>query len=330
MRRPVGVVVAGILLGMIALFGILMELAELGIFIFSHSPVIPKLPALRAGMIGFTGLQLAFFIFCAWTVVDLFRLRNWARVAAVAIAGVLAFFSAATGVVILLGRQYAALLPPGPGSGDVAAALVGFATFCFAISAISIWWIIYLNLAGVRGAFSRTQAPAAGAAPTETVGAATMVQPRGTPGWRIVIMIWCWMILLSVITLPMVLWMGTPIFLFGAILRGWAGTATMLALWVVEIYMAIGLLRKWKAAWYVALFFQIYAVGYAATFLLPGVRAHFSAYLREAMERSSQGLAWPAPIMSTSLLTFGLGLGIIVVLVLTWALIQRRDDYLSA
>ncbi len=330
MRRPVSVIIAGTFLGIIALFGIAIELLALGFSIFSHSPVIPKLPGVRAMMIGVTGFELGFFVFCAWTVVGLFRLRNWARVSAVVIAGVLAFFSALLGVGILLGRHYAAMLPPGPASENVDTALVGVALFCFLFSLISIWWLVCFNLSFVRTAFAGSQRLAAGTGQAGMIGTTGMTPEPRMPGWRIVIVVWAWLILVSILTLPVVLWMGTPMFFFGAILRGWIGTLTVLVIWAAEIYMAIGLLRKWKPAWYLALFFQIYAIGYFAAFLLPGVRARFLVYMEEVIERSSQGLASPAAFMNTTFFGFCLGFGLILVLVLTWALIQRREDYLHA
>ncbi len=327
MRRPVGVILAAVLLGIVALFGILGAALALGVSIFSHNPVIPKLPEVRAVMIGTTTIELGFFLFCGWTVTGLFRLRRWARTAAIVIAGIVAFFSAMTGIGVLMAGKYAAMLPPGPAAGNVQTVLVGFAVFSFVVAAISLWWLTYFNLAGVRAAFAGLQELAAGAGATETTAA--LPEP-GTPGWRIVIMIWAWLILISILYLPFLLWRGMPMFFFGAILRGWAGTTALLITWAIEIYMAIGLLRKWKPAWYVALIFQIYAIGYSATFMLPGVRARFFEYMQEVMTRSSEGLASPAAFLSTNFFGFCLGMGLILVLILIWALIQRREDYLGA
>lgn len=330
MRKPVGVIIAGVLLGVFALFGILGELLSLGIFIFSHSPVIPKIPGVRAMMISFTALELAFFIFCAWTVVGLFRLRPWARVAAIVIAGLNAFFAAATGFGVLMARHYAAMLPPGPASANVDTVLVGVAVFGFLMALISIWWIVYFCLSSVRRAFAGTPAltAAAGAYGTTEIVAAQPKPPIS--GWRVVIIVWACLLLFSVVSLPMVLWMGTPMFFFGAILSGWAVRAFLLVTWAIEIYMAIGLLRKWKAAWYVALLFQVYAIGYSAEFLLPGVRARFGGYMQDVMARSSAGLVGPNPFMSTRIIGWSMGFGLIVVFVLIWALIARRQDYLHA
>lgn len=330
MRRPVGVIIAAVLLGIVALFGILGEALALGVAIFSHSPVIPKIPGVRAMMISFTALELAFFVFCAWAVVALFRLRPWSRVAAIVIAGVMTFFTACGGFGMFLARHYAAMLPPGPASANVDTAIVGMALFCFLISLISIWWLIYFSLAGVRRAFVGSPAFAAGAGPDGTTAITAVSAKPPTSGWRIVIIIWACLMLLSVVSLPAVLWMNMPMFFFGAILGGSAGRVVVLVLWAIEIYMAIGLLRKWKAAWYVALLFQIYAIGYCAEFVVPSVRARYMAYMQDIMARSSAGLVAPEAFMNGTFLAFGFGFGAILAVVLTWALIARKEDYLHA
>lgn len=330
MRRPAGVTVAAILLGILALFGIVAEGAGLVASIFVHNPAMPQVPGVRATMIGATALELGFFVFCAWTVVGLVRLRSWARVGVLIISGLLCFFCAVGGIGILLARYYVAPLQSGPNSAVAQAVLVGIALFCFLLSLIGVWWLVYFNRESVRRAFAAAPILTQGAGPAGTIGmAAVPAEPR-MPGWRIVIMVWSWLILVSVLYLPMALWMRTPMFFFGTILRGWSGTVVLLVFWAVEIYMAVGLLRRWKPAWYVALFFQIYAVGYSATFLLPGVRGRFLAYIQELMERSYQGMAAPTVFLSARLIGFGFSLGLVLIAVLTWALIQRRDDYLGA
>lgn len=329
MRRPVGVIVAGILLGIVALFGILSEIATLGIFIFSHSPVIPKIPGMRGVMISVTAVELAFFVFCAWTAVALFMLRPWARVAAIAIAGLFTFFSAIMGLGVLLGRHYAAMLPPGPASANVDTVMVVLALCCFVFSAISIWWFIYFNFSQVRRAFAGPQAATFDTGAMGTTEVIAAPAQTGTSGWRVVIIGWACLMLLSSLYLLSVFWTHLPMFLFGAILSGPAADLFVVAMCAVEIYMGIGLLRKWRPAWYLSLLFQVYILGYSAEFLLPGVRARFMVYMQDIMERTSSGVVPPLDFMgSTMALAFGIG--VIIAFLLIWALIARREDYLHA
>ncbi|MGA7886433.1 MAG: hypothetical protein WCA44_11880 [Acidobacteriaceae bacterium] len=329
MRRPAGVIIAAVLLGIVALFGILGEALALGVAIFSHSPVIPKIPGVRAVMISSTAVELAFFVFCAWTVVGLFRMRPWSRIAAIVIASLFAFFSACMGVGVLLVRQYASMLPPGPASASVNTGITVMGACCFLYSAISIWWIVYFNFASVRGAFAGTPAVTAAAGPDGTTAIIAAQPASGTPGWRIVIIVWACMMLLGSVYLVAVVWTGIPMFFFGAILTGAAAKAGYIVMCAVEIYLGIGLLRKWKAAWYVALLFQVYVIAYSAELLLPGVRARFLGFMQVMMERSSGGLVYP-PSFTNSIVFFSFGFGAILAVVLIWALIARKEDYLHA
>lgn len=326
MRRPAGVIIAAILLGIVALFGILGEALALGVAIFSHSPVIPKIPGVRAMMISFTALELAFFVFCAWTVVGLFRMRPWSRVAAIVIAGVMTFFTACGGLGMFLARHYAAMLPPGPASANVDTAMVGMALFCFLFSLISIWWIVYFSLSSTRRAFAGAQAVGVGAD-----GTTGIVRPASrTSGWRIVIIVWACLMLCSIFSLPWLLWTGMPMYLFGAMLSGSAGMVAVIVLWAVEVYLAVGLLRKWKAAWYLGLVFQVFVIANSATVMIPGARMRLLDAMQEIVVRSSGGLVTAEPFMNGTYLVFGFGSGVIMALVLVWALIARKDDYLHA
>ena len=316
MRRPLGVILAGIVLGLIALVGTLTELVSLWAAIFMHTPGVAV--GLRGIMITGTLVQLVCLVACGWTAVGLFRLSRWARIATIVIGAVMAFFAALSGVGILLMRK-GAVLPTGPAAPQVQTVLAAFAAFCFLLSLIGVWWLIYFNLGSVRTVFEGAQG---------AMGAEPASAPM--PGSRIVIMIWAWMILLSVLSVPWVVWTRMPLFFFGETLRGWVGVLVFLGLWVVEVYMALGLLWKWKPAWYLAMFFQVYAVGYIAIFLLPQVRGRFFEYVHEIVARSSQGMAAPPILLDTRFFGFCLGAGLILILVFTWALIRRRDDYLSA
>lgn len=333
MRRPVGIILAAIVLGLIALFGTLLEGTALAVSIFSHSPVIPKVPLVRAIMIGSNAMALCFFLFCIWTVVGLLRMRGWSRIAILVIGGLVLAFSSVAGAGTLFARRYADLIPQAHSAGIVQTVLVGIAVFYFLVATIGLWWLIYFNLKSVRGAFVSARATLGG---LETAGDWTgpaVVQAPGTPGWRIVIMVWAWLMLASLLYLPVLLWMRLPMFFFGAVLRGWVGTLFILALWAVEIYVAVGLLRKWKPAWYLAMLLQLYGIGYCAAFLIPSVRHSFLAYQAQVLDRFTQGIVSPisSDLMGSSgFLGLIMGAGTILILVLIWALIRRREDYLAA
>jgi hypothetical protein len=127
--------------------------------------------------------------------------------------------------------------------------------------------------------------------------------------------------------------MHTPLFLFGAVIGGSAEAvvvALMAGLWLV---MAIGLIRKWKVAWYLGLFWQIYTFVFFLAFLIPGMLGRFIAYEEDAMSRwSPPGAAGMMPSVGFfgPIMAISFGLGLVIVIVFTVALFKRKEDYLGA
>jgi hypothetical protein len=209
---------------------------------------------------------------------------------------------------------------------------LGMAAFYAFLALIGAWWLVYFNLKPVRAAFSATAQPvmAPGLSESQTI----MAQPQaGTPGWRIVIIVWACLMLLSVLYVPMVFLMHVPLFMFGIILRGTPATVLILVLFAVQIVMGVGLLRKWKGAWYLALAWQVYSVVFFLSFLLPGTLARFTAYQQELMGRWGVSMTSPNANVFVNPMPFmmlGMVLGAGTVIVFTVALFQRREDYLHA
>lgn len=328
MRRPVGVTAAAVILGIMALLGAGLMLLSLLFSLFVHSPLLasPLRPFVALG----NALVLCFFLYCGWTVVDLFRMRRWARISAVVIGALVFLTSGVTVFGILAVRQFVPA-PPGTSPEDMMAVFMGLAAFYVLICLVGLWWVVYFNLRHVRAAFADS-----GVMVTNPdilpPGGAVMLPPsgEGTPGWRIVIIVWAILVLFSALVMPVTALMHTPLFLFGAILTGPAETGTLLVLAAIEIYMGVGLLRKWKAAWYVALFWQIYCAVFFLSLTLSGVRSRFLAYDQQLMARwsSTGGEAYPATLIPVgSFMAIGMILGGIFVIIVTIALIQRRDDY---
>lgn len=333
MRRPVGVILAAIILGVIALFGIFGETAALGLAFFYHSPLIPNLPFIRPLMVVSNGLVLLFFLFCAWTVVGLFRMRGWARISIAVIGGVIAFFSLMMGAVMLWAGRFTQYLPPGQSSGMVQTVLSMMAGFYFLIALVGIWWLVYFNRRRVRDAFAAFRPLSADSVAVLPPGAWGSVPEPGIPGWRILIMVWASLMLVSAVFLPVLLWLRPPMFVFGIVLHGGAGMAAFVVLWLVEIYLGVGLLRKWKPAWYLGLLFQVYCVLYFLSFLIPGVWPRYMAYQQALISQwglPTAGPGNPALVETGPILAVGFAFTAVLVVLITWALIERREDYLGA
>lgn len=338
MRKPAGVIAAAVAMGLMALLGILGVSFSLVVFLFMHNPV--NIPGFRLIIVFSDLLVLAFFLFSGWTVVGLFHMRRWSRVAAIVIGALVCFLSGGAGVGMLAVRNMFPAVPPPPGEpatllSSVPAIMAGIAAGYFAIALVGLWWIVYFSLPKVRDAFA-----GAGLMVTnpEIVphGGSVMIDPaaaNGVSGWRVVILSWACLALFALLYVPMILVMHTPLFLFGAVVGGGAETAIVALFAALQLALGVGLIRKWKFAWYLGLFWQIYAVGYGLTFLIPGIWGRFIAYEDALMSRWSPpggGLMMPGAILRWPLFAIGFVLGAAVVILCTVALFKRREDYLGA
>jgi hypothetical protein len=318
--------------------GILGELLSMGVVLFMQNPALPAGPAasgVRAIMVVMTAVMLCFFLFCGWTVVGLFRMRLWARYSILVIGGLEFCCCALLCGMMLLLRSAPPPMPVTPSPMSFRAVLLVSAAFYGFLSLIGAWWLVYFNLAPVRGAF--VGLPAATLTSGEPAVLAGAGQNGGlgptVPGWRMVIIVWACLLLFSIVGLPMVLVMHMPLFLFGVVFRGTAATALLLAMLGVQIFLGVGLLKKWRAAWYVALVWQVYTVAFFLAFLAPGMWARFMAYQDEMTGR--WGVAFhagnTAMVMNMRpFMAIGFVLGAAIVVLLTVALFQRREDYLQA
>ncbi len=200
MKRPVGVILASIVLGCFAALQLLAAaLYILLAFTIRHGlPVQPTQPAMPTGAL-LTGIMIftSFFfaILAAWaifTLVGLLRLRNWARYSVLVIGGCLAIL----GVLSIAGSIVAsAFLPANPNLAPHTMQFVFLFTGLIyaAIAAIGAWWLVYFNLRSVKAFFlphyppqyssHSTQNPGASGLASETWdGAPPPPMPYRTPG----------------------------------------------------------------------------------------------------------------------------------------------------
>lgn len=165
MRRPAGVIVAAVVLGIVALFGILGAALVMGATVLAHNPIIQNAPMVRTSVGLFGALVIVFFIWCGWTVTGLLRMRSWARVSMVVIGGIIFLVCATLGGALLLARGLAPAIPLGSSGLQVQTVIVATSVFYFLCSLIGVWWLVYFNLGPVRSAFAlrdAAQPPAGG------------------------------------------------------------------------------------------------------------------------------------------------------------------------
>lgn len=154
MRRPPGVVIAGLLLGVLAFVGVVAGVAALSVSAIVHRPLLPKIPGVRPGL----WLMVAFSLFCLWTVAGLFRMRPWTRPAMVAIGLVVLVVSSAAGAGLLWTRDFvvmiASALSPTTVPDTVQTILYSVAGFYFLIALAGLWWSIAFSRARIKAAFA--------------------------------------------------------------------------------------------------------------------------------------------------------------------------------
>lgn len=158
MRRPVGVIVAGILLLLSGLCGLLLIAVQIATMLITHSANAAMVPHGELVLLIFDGFIFAISVLSAWTGIALFRMRTWARYVTLVLAALGACFTGLAMMVCLLLLNTA---PPVPNLAPatehqvflIAALVYGV------MMLIAVFWIVYFNLASVRQAFAQGPPP---------------------------------------------------------------------------------------------------------------------------------------------------------------------------
>lgn len=156
--RPGGVSLAAAVLSLLICFGAVCLLGAIGALFFTRNPLVPQIAIVRIILSSFDLLFLLLLVWCAWTVVGLFRMRSWARPSIIAI-GVLDFLVFAIFSALLVRARYTPIIlgmdaHPSPAMpfhfGPIMLALAAVYAL---VALIGLWWIVYFNLRDVRLAF---------------------------------------------------------------------------------------------------------------------------------------------------------------------------------
>jgi hypothetical protein len=320
MRRPAGVVTAGILLLLLGFFGLLMiALQVLGLTLAreSQTALFPHgVQLLFAGDAVFAALCLL----CGWIAVDLFRMRAWARYATILLGVLIACFSGMAAVIMLLLRNFVPLAATRVSPESMHGILTGVGLFYFAVGLLALWWVIYFNFAAVRTAFAQAAAlQPGGESSAETQPVIGLAQ--------IVIWITAVFSILGSAFLVIMSWLGLPMFLLGWVAHGPAALLLELLWACLLLYSGFGLFRRWRGGWLLALGLQLYSLLAVLLLLVPGYAARMLAMSAEMQRRLSVGGFTAAPsapfLMATSALGGFLSLAIVI------ALVRRRHFYIA-
>lgn len=332
MRRPVGVILSCIVLGLAALLLLLNAIGSFAsILLVGHLPATTAGPAPPPGMMSgvFAVLGLFYLALAGWaiaTIVGLAKMRNWARYSVIVIGVGVALIGVfgAIGMVAARAMIGSVPMPPGQNPEVLRVVVIFIALFCLAIAAVGIWWIVYFSLRTTREAFALAAGPRAiptpgyipppspydpssyavasyipipdpnaqSAAPPVLILDEAVVVANTTPRRPLAITIIAWLLIVSGGVTLLFSFSPFPMFFFGVVMSGWAAHLTALSFAVLVLLTGIGLLRLEKIALYLAYAMTVVGLLNTASFLLPSVRARMIVYQTNLMA-SSMGMPQP-------------------------------------
>ena len=345
-KRPVGLVLAAIVLALFTCMGVLSGVSVLLTAVFVHPPEVEQYRLIEVVQIAFGILLLLLCALCGWMVVGLFRIKRWARIGMIVLGAVVAVFSFLSAVLYFV--LAFASIPIPEGSPTIAPAIMklvffGLAGFSLVFTLIGMWWLVYFNLRHVRALFagndSRRQAEAIlQAATVQAVGVpgqggGTWIDPNAPKRDAIEILVICLAVLylLGAFFALVEVFVRFPWFL-GVTLRGWSASAVALLFAAIDAGLGIGLLRRAKAAWIGALIFNGLGVVWTAGMFTPGVRAGMVNYQQSMIQSWSGILPQPPPaetqlqtqLMMGPMYDVSAGFGVLLVILIFWLLLRAR------
>jgi hypothetical protein len=241
-RASTSIIVAGIFAILGGALGAFSSLASLILFSFSqHFAVSPALPDYIRPVLIFFWM---FLLLCAFFVVvvgiQVIRLRNWARISLLTIAGLMLFFGLMGIAVIFVTLFVSMPADPRVSQGFLAAIL---AVIYGIPTAVSIWWLILFTRRSVAAQF---QASAALEPPRSPSAMAVFNNPECPLAVRIV----GWYLGSFVIVIPFIPFLpnSIPAPYFGHVLLGPAAIAIYIVNFALISIPGIGLLllKRWS------------------------------------------------------------------------------------
>ena len=323
-------------------FTLLMGFLIAAVMVFVPLPAQPDMPVPPAALKGIMALSSLFYILPAiWGIasgIGLLRLRNWARVSAIVFAVLLILISAFSGLMLLVMPAFPT--PSGSDAAIMASVRVAIGLFWLGLLGVGVWWLVFLNRAGVKAQFvkpasllvsTQSPPPVPGAYAQAESALIVAVGPERPLSLTII----AWIVLLGCAFIPFSLAMRAPMFLLTKVITGWGAAAYCLVALAVQLYVGIGLLRLKPLARQVGVWYYIALMVNALVFyFVPGGKARFAAFF-EAQEKMFPWMSWmrhqpgfvfdPLPFMY-----FGACVGIIVMAIPIYFLITRKAAFEKA
>lgn len=302
MKRPAGLILTSIALGLLALG---QTLAALSMFFAGFAfrkgiPASPAAPQLGPAFQEFVSIfslifGLLLLLFAAWsvlTIVGLLRLRNWGRISTLILGGILAGFGGLSCVMAIISIFIG---PMGPTQANMPTHLMQIVLgvtglFYAAVAAVGVSWLIYFNHPTVRALFvpplSYPTTPYPPAYPGQFVTPYQL--PQRKPGRfdhvpTPITIIAC-LFLFSAVCCPLAAFLPFPAFMLGFILNRPASAILYIGVGVLGGFIGTGLLRLDNRARIAVMGFLGFGAVNMALSMLPWYQAQFRLYNQQVME----------------------------------------------
>jgi hypothetical protein len=324
-RAPASVVAAGVVA---IIGGAFAALSVIGVLVALRFAAATGPSAIPSSLRPLLSVIWIFFLACDLFVivvgVQLIRLRNWARIAMLIIAGCMLFFGV-IGIGVIFFSIFLAPADPAVSTPVLATVLA----FIYGIPiAVSLWWLILLTRRSLAAQFQIAAAPPADAALASLPASSPSL--FNNPQCPLAVRIVGWYLASFLLFLPIVpfLPIHIPAYYFGHLFRGPSATLILFLSFALLSVPGIGLLllKRWS--------FPL-TIASQAVLCVNGVFAAFSSSLESVMRDMFSELNLPAvPLgveqMFRYMRYFNL-LGLIVPLAIIIALyISRRSFYSAA
>ena len=326
-KRPVGIIVAAVLLLFGSLFQLLMAavMALSGAFMPTAAIAGGTAGAPMTGLLhGFTFAMSALFLALAgWgiaTTVGLFRLRRWARYSVLVIGGIIA----AIGGLSMLTSLIILAIPMTPTTGMNASDASTFAEMKYVMFAMSeimygtmtgvgVWWLVYFNRKMVRIVFQ-------GGGAVEG-GMVEIVKSRRP----VAITVLAVLEVFGAGCCVMMVMIPFPALLFGMMLDGWQKAVYCLVFAGAQVLVGVGLWRL--AEWGRKLALVLMAVGIVQCVFSMLRISQLSSFVADFNRRL--GLpASPLPAQAqTIMFASSLGLSLLFIFAIVAVLIYYRSAF---
>lgn len=283
----------------------------------TFSPARPIPPVLRPVLYGTWIFFLLGALFVLFVGIQVIRLRNWARIALIVIAGCMLFFG-----VIGIGVIFFTIFVSPVDASVSKSVLATVLAFIYGIPVVvALWWLILFTRPSVVAQF---QVPA-GSSPPAVRSASFLNNPQCPLPVRIV----AWYLASFVLALPFLPFLPfhVPAFYFGHLFRGPASTFILFLNFAVLSVTGIGLLllKRWSYPLTIATQLLFCANGLLAAF-----SPSFESVMRSVMaEMNLPDLPYFAESMLRNMRYFNL-LGLIVPIAIIVTLLLARRSFYSA